>query len=181
MILVEKYANHRPLNPQSEQYAREGIELSVSIMADHVGACAAAPLSLYELIKAHVFAAERIHGDETTVPVLAKVKPEPVACGLMYVTINRLPGLIRQPRCTIYSPDRRDSARFCTAADTNLIQTRGLNLKSEGRLPPPSPSEPASLVPPRPTNLRPSLLGQPPCNDARAAPAGSRRFRRTDF
>jgi len=74
MMLVEKYANHQPLNRQSEQYAREGIELSVSTMADHVGACAATLRPLYELIKAHVFAAERIHGDDTTVPVLAKVK-----------------------------------------------------------------------------------------------------------
>src|SRR5271163_1008243 len=41
MILVEKYANHQPLNRQSEQFAREGVELSVSTMADHVGACAA--------------------------------------------------------------------------------------------------------------------------------------------
>jgi len=38
MILVDKYANHQPLNRQSEQFAREGIELSVSTMADHVGA-----------------------------------------------------------------------------------------------------------------------------------------------
>jgi transposase len=74
MILVEKYANHQPLNRQSEQYAREGIELSVSTMADHVGACTAALMPLYALIKAHVFAAERVHGDDTTVPVLAKVK-----------------------------------------------------------------------------------------------------------
>src|SRR6202165_5614478 len=74
MIMVDKYANHQPLNRQSEQYAREGIELSVSTMADHVGACAAALMPLYELIKAHVFAAERIHGDDTTVPVLAKIK-----------------------------------------------------------------------------------------------------------
>src|SRR6202047_4160799 len=74
MILVEKYANHQPLNRQSEQYAREGIELSVSTMADHVGACTAALMPLYELIKAHVFAAERIHGDDTTVPVFAKLK-----------------------------------------------------------------------------------------------------------
>jgi transposase len=74
MMLVEKYANHQPLNRQSEEYAREGIELSVSTMADHVGACAATLRPLYELIKAHVFAAERIHGDDTTVPVLAKVK-----------------------------------------------------------------------------------------------------------
>jgi transposase len=52
MMLVEKYANHQPLNRQSEQYAREGIELSVSTMADHVGAGAATLRPLYELIKA---------------------------------------------------------------------------------------------------------------------------------
>jgi transposase len=74
MMLVEKYANHQPLNRQSDQYAREGIELSVSTMADHVGACTAALMPIYQLIKAHVFAAERIHGDDTTVPVLAKMK-----------------------------------------------------------------------------------------------------------
>jgi transposase len=43
-------------------------------MADHVGACAATLRPLYELIKAHVLAAERVHGDDTTVPVLAKGK-----------------------------------------------------------------------------------------------------------
>jgi transposase len=74
MMLVDKYANHQPLNRQSEHYAREGIELSVSTLADHVGACAATLKPLYELIRAHVFAGERIHGDDTTVPVLAKVK-----------------------------------------------------------------------------------------------------------
>ena len=42
MILIEKYANHQPLNRQSEQYEREGIDLSLSTMADHVGACTAA-------------------------------------------------------------------------------------------------------------------------------------------
>jgi len=56
MIMVDKYANHQPLNRQSEQFAREGVELSVSTMADHVGACAAALLPLFELIKHHVFA-----------------------------------------------------------------------------------------------------------------------------
>jgi transposase len=74
MILVDKYANHQPLNRQSEQFEREGIELPLTTMADHVGACAATLMPLYELIKAHVFAAARIHGDDTTVPVLAKTK-----------------------------------------------------------------------------------------------------------
>jgi transposase len=72
IILVDKYANHQPLNRQSEQLAREGVELSVSTMADHVGPATLLPLA--ELIKAHMFAAQRIHGDDTTVPVLAKVK-----------------------------------------------------------------------------------------------------------
>ena len=51
-----------------------GSRFRSSTMADHVGACAAVLMPLYELIKAHVFAAERIHGDDTTVPVLAKVQ-----------------------------------------------------------------------------------------------------------
>jgi transposase len=93
MMLVEKYANHQPLNRQSEQYAREGIELSVSTMADHVGACAATLMPLYELIKAHVFAAERIHGDDTTVPVLAKVKTRTgrsaASCRVLLLTGSR--------------------------------------------------------------------------------------------
>jgi transposase len=72
MILFEKYGQHQPLNRQSERYAREGIDLSVSTLADQVGGCAALLRPLHELICAHVFAGERVHGDETPVPVLAK-------------------------------------------------------------------------------------------------------------
>ena len=74
MILFEKYGQHQPLNRQSERYAREGVELSLSTLADQVGACAAVLRPLHDLIAAHVLAAERIHGDDTTVPVLAKGK-----------------------------------------------------------------------------------------------------------
>ena len=72
MILFEKYGQHQPLNRQSERYAREGIDLSVSTLADQVGACTALLRPIYELILAHVFAGDRVHGDETPVPVLAK-------------------------------------------------------------------------------------------------------------
>jgi transposase len=41
MILFEKFAQHQPLTRQSERYAREGIDLSLSTLADQVGACAA--------------------------------------------------------------------------------------------------------------------------------------------
>ena len=81
MILFEKFGQHQPLNRQAERYAREGVELSLSTLADQVGACAVA----LEPIHAHVMAAERLHGpsrrmhafacratDDTTVPLLAK-------------------------------------------------------------------------------------------------------------
>jgi transposase len=72
MILFEKYGQHQPLNRQSERYAREGVALSLSTLADQVGACAVALRPLHDLIAAHVLAAERLHGDDTPVPVLAK-------------------------------------------------------------------------------------------------------------
>src|SRR6266700_1300048 len=106
MVLVDKYANHQPLNRQSEQFAREGVELSVSTMADHVGACAAVLLPLAELIKAHVFAAQRIHGDDTTVPVLAKVKTRTGRLWT-YVRDDRPFGGSDPPAAVyFYSPDR---------------------------------------------------------------------------
>jgi transposase len=106
MILVDKYANHQPLNRQSDQFAREGIELSVSTMADHVGACTATLMPLHELIKAHVFAAERIHGDDTTVPVLAKLKTRTGRIWT-YVRDDR-PFAGKAPPAAVffYSPDR---------------------------------------------------------------------------
>lgn len=73
-IMHGKFGEHQPLNRQSERFAREGIDLSVSTLADWVGACTMALMPLVVLIRAHVLAAERIHGDDTTVPVLAKVK-----------------------------------------------------------------------------------------------------------
>jgi transposase len=72
MILFEKYGCHQPLNRQAERYAREGVEISLSTMAGHIGACCFALTPLFKRIEAHVLAAERLHGDDTTVPVLAK-------------------------------------------------------------------------------------------------------------
>lgn len=73
-VLFEKFGQHQPLNRQSERTAREGIDLSVSTLADQVGVCTKVLQPLHELIAAHVLAAERLHGDDTTVPILAKGK-----------------------------------------------------------------------------------------------------------
>ena len=76
MILFEKFGQHQPLNRQSERYGREGVELSLSTLADQVGACTAALRPLHTLIERHVLSAERLHGDDTTVPILAKGQTE---------------------------------------------------------------------------------------------------------
>jgi transposase len=72
MILFEKFGQHQPLNRQSERYRREGIDLSVSTLADQVGACTMVLQPLHALIERHALSAERLHGDDTTVPILAK-------------------------------------------------------------------------------------------------------------
>src|SRR6266480_4283245 len=73
-ILFAKYGLHLPLNRQSDVYGREGIDLDVSTLADWVGAAAATLMPLVDVIRDHVFAAQRIHADDTTVAVLAKGK-----------------------------------------------------------------------------------------------------------
>ena len=62
MIIYEKYGQHQPLNRQAERYAREGVELSLSTLADQVGAVAHLLKPLHDLIEAHVLAAVRLHG-----------------------------------------------------------------------------------------------------------------------
>ncbi len=73
-MLASKYGQHLPLNRQSEIYAREGAAIEVSTLADWVGACAASLQPIIKRIRAHVLAAERLHADDTTVPILASGK-----------------------------------------------------------------------------------------------------------
>lgn len=76
MLLFEKFGQHQPLNRQAERFAREGVPLSLSTLADQVGAATSALMPLYRRLEAHVLAAERLHGDDTTVPVLARGKTD---------------------------------------------------------------------------------------------------------
>jgi len=113
MILFEKFGQHQPLNRQSERYAREGIDLSLSTLADQVGGCAAALKPVHALIEAHVLAAERLHGDDTTVPILAKGKTDTGRIWT-YVRDYAHPLIMRsspgQDPITIGFPDRFEQA-----------------------------------------------------------------------
>jgi transposase len=70
-LLVSKYAEHLPLYRQSEIYARDGVELDRSTLSDWVGQAAWLLAPIVDGIRRHGFAAEELHGDDTTVPVLS--------------------------------------------------------------------------------------------------------------
>jgi transposase len=107
MILFEKFGQHQPLNRQAERYAREGVPLSLSTLADQVGAGAAALMPLFGRLKAHMLAATRLHGDDTTVPVLAKGKTDTGRIWV-YVRDDRPFGGADPPAAIFYySRDRR--------------------------------------------------------------------------
>jgi transposase len=107
-LLVAKYCDHLPLYRQSEIYAREGLELDRSTLCDWVGQAAWLLDPVVAAIRQHVFAAEKIHGDDTTVPVLAP--------GLGRTKTGRLWVYVRDDRpflgsappaaAYFYSPDR---------------------------------------------------------------------------
>ena len=106
MILFEKFGQHQPLNRQAERYAREGVPLSLSTLADQVGAGCAVLDPILKRIETHVFAAERLHGDDTTVPVLAKGKTAIGRCWV-YVRDDRPFGGGAPPAAMFYySRDR---------------------------------------------------------------------------
>jgi transposase len=70
-VLVAKYADHLPLYRQSEIYAREGVDLDRSTLADWVGATSHLLSPLVDHLRRHVLAASKLHADDTPVPVLA--------------------------------------------------------------------------------------------------------------
>lgn len=108
-VLVSKYLDHLPLYRQSEIYGREGVDLPRSTLADYVGQAAWLLAPVAEGIRAHVFAAEKIHGDDTPVAVLAP--------GLGRTRTGRLWVFVRDERpfcgtappaaAYFFSPDRK--------------------------------------------------------------------------
>jgi transposase len=141
-ILSGKYGAHLPLNRQSELFAREGVDLDVSTLADWVGAAAATLMPLRDAIEKHVHATERLHVDDTTVPVLAKNK---CRTGRLWAHVrdDRPFGGKAAPAAVFYySPTREGKyAEQQLAAYTGICQAdaySGFNgLFAEGRQPGP--------------------------------------------
>jgi len=107
-LLVGKYCDHLPLYRQSAMFLREGVDLDRSTLCDWVGQATWLLDPIVVGIRRHVFAAEKIHGDDTTVPVLSP--------GLGRTKTGRLWVYVRDDRpfcgtappaaAYFYSPDR---------------------------------------------------------------------------
>src|ERR1700734_2193829 len=108
-VLVSKYCDHLPLYRQSQIYAREGIELERSTLADWVGATSSLMQPLVQALGAYVLSAEKLHADDTPVPVLAPGTGKTKTGRLWsYVRDDRPAGSHSPPAVWFaYSPDRR--------------------------------------------------------------------------
>jgi transposase len=108
-VLVSKYADHLPLYRQSEIYAREGVELERSTLADWVGATSELLKPLNEALRRYVMSARKLHADDTPVPVLSPGQGRTKLGRLWtYVRDDRPAGDIAAPAVWLaYSSDRR--------------------------------------------------------------------------
>lgn len=69
-VLVAKYCDHLPLYRQAQMFARHGVEIDRSTLANWVGGACWWLESLHERLAAHVFASAEIFADDTPIPVL---------------------------------------------------------------------------------------------------------------
>ena len=108
-ILTSKYADHLPLYRQAQIYAREGVELDRSTMAEWVGGCARLLDPLTAALGRYVMAAQKLHADDTPVPVLDPGRGKTKTGRLWTYVRDDRPAASEQPPAVLfrYSPDRR--------------------------------------------------------------------------
>jgi transposase len=108
-VLVAKYADHLLLYRQSEIYAREGVDLDRSTLADWVGATSELLAPLIDRVRDHVLVASKLHADDTPIPVLAPGTGKTKTGRLWtYVRDDRPSGDLTAPAVWFaYSPDRK--------------------------------------------------------------------------
>ncbi len=108
-VLVGKFCDHLPLHRQAEIFARNGIDLDRSTLADWVGQCARLLRPLVEAVGVHVMAAARVHADDTTVPVLSPGNGKTSTGRLWCYVRDDHPFGGKVPKAVLYcySPDRK--------------------------------------------------------------------------
>ena len=127
-VLVSKYCDHLPLYRQSEIYAREGVELERSTLADWVGGTSGLLAPLVEALRRHVLSAEKLHADDTPVPVLAPGNGKTKTGRLWTYVRDDRPAGDETPAAVwfAYSPDRKgEHPQAHLAPFTGTLQADG--------------------------------------------------------
>ena len=108
-VLVAKYADHLPLYRQSEIYAREGVELDRSTLADWVGGASRTLRPLVDALRKYVLSSEKLHGDDVPVPVLEPGKGKTKTGRLWTYVRDDRPAGSDAPSAVwfAFSPDRK--------------------------------------------------------------------------
>jgi transposase len=108
-VLVSKYADHLPLYRQSEIYAREGVDLDRSTLAGWVAKSSALLAPLVAAIESHVTEGDKLHADDTPIPVLDPGRGKTKTGRLWtYVRDDRPAGRDDPPAVWFcYSPNRK--------------------------------------------------------------------------
>src|SRR5450755_896134 len=108
-VLVSKYGDHLPLYRQAEIFAREGLELDRTLLAQWVGNVTALLIPLTDALRAHVLAADVVHADDTPLPVLAPGRGKTKTGRLWTYVRDERPAASRDPPAVWYrySPDRK--------------------------------------------------------------------------
>ena len=127
-VLVAKYADHCPLYRQAEIYARAGVELDRSTLADWVGQSARLLRPLVDAVGSHVMAADRVFADDTTVPVLDPGRGSTKTGRLWCYVRDDRPFAGAAPPAVLYrySPDRKgEHPRSHLAGFRGILQADG--------------------------------------------------------
>lgn len=108
-VVVSKYCDHLPLYRQSQIYARSGVELERTTLAEWVGVLASLVDPLLEALGRYVMSAQKLHADDTPIPVLAPGTGKTKTGRLWtYVRDDRPSGSTDPPAVLFrYSPDRK--------------------------------------------------------------------------
>jgi transposase len=108
-VIVSKYMDHLPIYRQCQQAAREGIDLSESTVGDVVGGAHQLLRPLMQALQRYVFAADKLHADDTPIGVLAPGNGKTKQGRLwVYTRDDRPAGDTAAPAVWFrYSPDRK--------------------------------------------------------------------------
>jgi transposase len=124
-VLVSKYCDHLPLYRQSQIYAREGLELDRSTLADWVGGASALLEPLVQALVRYVLSSYKLHGDDTPVPVLCPGRGTTKQGRLWTYVRDDRPAASNEPPAVFfrYSPDRKgERPRAHLASFTGVLQ-----------------------------------------------------------